>query len=110
MTYETDGLIMLILTFTKKNAERIISESIKILENSGIIAYPTESFYALGALATDKNAVKKLFELKKRPAEKPLPLIVGDRRALEIKKRHRFYQDVEEVRVLTRLALLFSPF
>jgi hypothetical protein len=31
-------------------------------------------------------------------------MLIGDRRALEIKKRHRFYQDVEEVRVLTRLA------
>lgn len=32
-------------------------------------------------------------------------LLIGDRRVLEIKKRHRFYQDVEEVRLLTRLAL-----
>jgi len=30
--------------------------------------------------------------------------LIGDRRALEVKKRHRFYQDVEEVRVLNRLA------
>lgn len=32
-------------------------------------------------------------------------MLIGDRRSLEIKKRHRFYQDVEEVRLLNRLAL-----
>ncbi len=50
----------------------------EILKGGGIIAYPTESFYALGVLATDEKALENLFLLKKRPAEKPLPLIVGD--------------------------------
>ena len=54
-----------------------------ILENRGIIAYSTESFYALGVPATDEKAVKRLYELKKRPLEKPLPIIVGDMDALE---------------------------
>jgi L-threonylcarbamoyladenylate synthase len=65
---------MLILSFRESNSERIIAESLNILKNGGVIAYPTESFYALGVLATDEIAVRKLFELKKRPAEKPLPI------------------------------------
>jgi L-threonylcarbamoyladenylate synthase len=68
---------MLILSFRESDSERIIAESLNILKNGGVIAYPTESFYALGVLATDEIAVRKLFELKKRPAEKPLPIIVG---------------------------------
>ncbi len=68
---------MLILSFQGSASERVIAESLNILKNSGVIAYPTESFYALGVLATDEIAIRKLFELKKRPAEKPLPIIVG---------------------------------
>ena len=71
-------LTMLLMPFTKKNSEIIFTKSSEILKNSGIIAYPTESFYALGVLATDKDAVEKLYKLKKRRAEKPLPIIVGD--------------------------------
>ncbi|MBI5098371.1 MAG: threonylcarbamoyl-AMP synthase [Nitrospirae bacterium] len=69
---------MLILSITEKNSDSILKKSSEILKSSGIIAYPTESFYALGVLATDEAAVRKLYDLKKRPADKPLPIIVGD--------------------------------
>jgi L-threonylcarbamoyladenylate synthase len=69
---------MLILPFIKKDSDRIFKKSSEILKSRGIIAYSTESFYALGVLATDEYALKKLFDLKQRPVEKPLPIIVGD--------------------------------
>lgn len=69
---------MPVLSFTKKECANIFTEASILLGKGGIIAYPTESFYALGVLATDETAVKKLFALKKRPADKPLPVIVGD--------------------------------
>ena len=71
-------LIVQILSLTENSADKIFSLASDILEKGGIIAYPTESFYALGVLAADEDAVRKLFELKKRQADKPLPLIVGD--------------------------------
>lgn len=71
-------LSMRVLPSTKKLPERIITEALKILKNNGIIAYPTESFYALGVLATNESAVKRLYELKKRPTGKAMPIIVGD--------------------------------
>ncbi len=71
------------MTLRKNFTDEIIAESLGILKNSGIIAYPTESFYALGVLATDEEAVRRLFELKERPALKPLPIIVGDIPTLE---------------------------
>lgn len=66
------------IIFKKNDTEKIMLASSEILLKGGVIAYPTESFYALGVLATDEAAVKRLFKLKDRPADKPLPLIVGD--------------------------------
>ncbi len=74
---------MLILSFEKNSPEKIKAESLKALQKGGIVAYATESFYALGVLATDEDAVKRLFDLKRRPAEKPLPIIVGDTGTLQ---------------------------
>ncbi|GMR05115.1 MAG: hypothetical protein BMS9Abin23_1051 [Thermodesulfobacteriota bacterium] len=53
--------------------------AIAILRNGGIVAYPTETFYGLGADPFNMDAVKRLFALKGRPPEKPLPLIIKDR-------------------------------
>ncbi len=74
--------IMLIIPYRDNTRDNIILESLNVLKKGGVIAYSTESFYALGVAATDENAVKKLFALKKRPADKALPLIVGDRYTL----------------------------
>ena len=73
---------MLTLLLKENNHSEVFAEALRILESGGIVAYPTESFYALGVIATDGNAVKRLFELKKRPVEKPLPIIVGDMETL----------------------------
>ncbi|MBL7032494.1 MAG: threonylcarbamoyl-AMP synthase [Nitrospira sp.] len=72
----------MIIPFNENSSAKIIADSIEIMKGGGVIAYPTESFYALGALATNEKALEKLFLLKKRPAEKPLPLIVGGPEAL----------------------------
>lgn len=74
--------MIMIIPFNENSSAKIIADSIEILKGGGIIAYPTESFYALGVLATDEKALKDLFLLKKRPIEKPLPLIVGGPEAL----------------------------
>ncbi len=44
----------------------------------GIIAYPTETTYGLGARYDDQKALQRLYELKKRPDDKTIPLIIGD--------------------------------
>jgi L-threonylcarbamoyladenylate synthase len=43
-----------------------------------VIAYPTETFYALGAAAFSRKAVERIFRLKRRDASKPLSFIVSD--------------------------------
>lgn len=73
---------MLILPYSHADTERIAAVSSDVLKHGGIIAYPTESFYALGVMATDEDAVRRLFELKKRLPDKPLPVIVNDIKVL----------------------------
>jgi len=72
-----------ILTLTGQTEQAVMEESMDTLRKGGIIAYPTESFYALGVNAIDEDAVRRVFELKGRPVDKPLPLIVGDMNVLK---------------------------
>ena len=44
--------------------EKIITRAVEILAGGGIIAYPTETFYGLGADATNKKAIEKIFTVK----------------------------------------------
>lgn len=50
---------------------------IRYLRKGGIIAYPTESCYGLGALPTHQKALSKIIRLKKRPQHKGL-IVIGD--------------------------------
>ena len=59
-----------------------------MLNNGGVIAYPTETFYALGARYDKKDALKKLYELKQRPEEKAMPLIIGGTEQLGLLASH----------------------
>ncbi len=49
-----------------------ISKAVKILNNEDIVAIPTETVYGLAANAYMNSAVKKIFNLKKRPKNNPL--------------------------------------
>ena len=53
------------------------------LKAGGLVAFPTETVYALGADATDENAVKKVFEVKGRPLDKPLIVAVSKKAAID---------------------------
>ncbi len=52
--------------------------AIEVLKEGGLVAYPTETFYALGADPFSGKAVKAIFALKGRPETSPIPLIIGD--------------------------------
>ena len=55
-----------------------VEEAAALLRRGGIIAYPTETFYGLGALATHAEALARLAAAKLRVHGKPLPLIAAD--------------------------------
>ena len=47
-----------------------------LVETGGLVAFPTESFYGLGADALDAGAIGRVFEVKGRPESKPLLVLV----------------------------------
>lgn len=53
-------------------------EIIKVLQNGGVIAYVTDTVWGLGCLPDNEKAVKKIYEIKKREAQKPLILMSND--------------------------------
>ncbi len=50
----------------------------QILKAGGIVAFPTDTVYGLGALYSDAGAVRKIFAAKGRPEEKPLSILVSE--------------------------------
>jgi L-threonylcarbamoyladenylate synthase len=59
------------LSFDANDAE-MISTAVSILRNGGLVAFPTETVYGLGADATNPAAVRRIFSAKQRPATNPL--------------------------------------
>jgi len=55
-----------------------IDKGIQILKRGGVIAFPTDTVYGLGADAFSPKAVERIYEIKKRPRHLPLPLLIGD--------------------------------
>jgi L-threonylcarbamoyladenylate synthase len=69
---------MRILKIDPKDMEKAIAEAAAVIKAGGVVAYPTETYYGLGADALDERAVRKVFRAKNRPPDKPLPVILSD--------------------------------
>ena len=54
-----------------------IDRAIGIVKNGGVIAYPTETVYGVGGLATDAGAISRIYEIKGRPLSQPLSIAVS---------------------------------
>lgn len=54
----------------------------KIIFGGGVVAFPTETIYGLGANAFDPEAVKKIFEYKGRPSSNPLIVHIGNKKQI----------------------------
>ena len=72
-----------------RELEARVREAAAVLRRGGLVAYPTETFYGLGALARDAAAVERLARAKGRPDGKPLPLLAADRGAVRGGRRPR---------------------
>jgi len=66
----------------KIDQELVESDKIKIiakvLQEEGIIAYPTDTFYGLGASCFSEKAIQRIYHLKKREPSKPISIIISD--------------------------------
>ena len=58
--------------------ETVYTRALEVLRLGGLVAFPTDTVYGLGALAFDGAAVDRLYAAKDRPAEKAIPVLLGD--------------------------------
>lgn len=49
----------------------------RMMADGGVIAYPTETVYGIGARATDTQAIRRVFSVKRRPESQPLSIAVS---------------------------------
>jgi L-threonylcarbamoyladenylate synthase len=59
------------------------SRALAVLKGGGLVAFPTDTVYGLGGLAFDAAAVGRIYEVKDRPVEKAIPVLIADRDDLE---------------------------
>ncbi len=79
-----------------------ISRALEILRKGGIVAFPTDTVYGLGALAFDNAAIESIYTAKDRPLEKAIPILIGDLSDLD-----RIGSDIPEMAL--RFAERFWP-
>ena len=66
-----------------KNHKGVVDTAIKTLKNGGLVIYPTETLYGIGADATNPKAIQKLSKYKNRPFGKPYSVAVANQEMAE---------------------------
>ena len=60
--------------------ENDIEKCLQVLNEGGLILYPTDTVWGIGCDATNEKAVEKIYALKKRTDEKAMIVLVADER------------------------------
>ncbi len=58
--------------------EQLVERGISILKQGGIVAFPTDTVYGLGAWISSEQAVERIYQVKGRPRNMALPLLLAD--------------------------------
>jgi L-threonylcarbamoyladenylate synthase len=72
----------LVLPFGPDMPDHVIGEADRVLGSGGVVAVPTETFYALAACPFDSGAVDRIRGIKGRDEGKPILVLIGERRQL----------------------------
>ena len=64
------------ITDPQKDIDKI-KEAAEVINNGGLVAFPTDTVYALGCDMNNEKALRKLFEVKQRPGDNPVSVLVG---------------------------------
>ena len=54
----------------------LLSRAASVIKDGGLVAFPTETFYGLGASALNEEAIKKIFKIKAREKFKPILILL----------------------------------
>ena len=69
---------MLLLINDENPQLRLIRKAVQILQNGGIIVYPTDTVYGIGCDLFNKRGIEKIYEIKQRSKKKPFSFICAD--------------------------------
>jgi L-threonylcarbamoyladenylate synthase len=84
------------------SSEETIPRALAVLSAGGLVAFPTDTVYGVGALAFDGKAIESIYTAKDRPVEKAIPILISDLSELE-----KVATDIPEVAL--KLASRFWP-
>ena len=74
----------MLLPINPKNPQpRLVQQVVELLENDGVIIYPTDTVYGLGCSIYSKKAMKRLHLIKKMDPKKPLTLICSNQTQIQ---------------------------
>lgn len=90
------------LVVTPSNQEETLSRAAEVLRRGGLVAFPTDTVYGIGALAFLEGAVERIFEAKIRDRGKAIPLLLS-----RMEELHRVVQTVPPA--AWRLAAAYWP-
>jgi L-threonylcarbamoyladenylate synthase len=88
--------------FLKMSTEEQVELAIEVLKEGGVVAFPTDTVYGIGANAFIEQAVAKIYQIKQRPRHLAMPLLISSKADLE-----RVARSVPEI--AWRLAERFLP-
>ena len=77
-----------------------LAQAAEFLRSGGALVFPTETFYGVGCLAANADAVARVYQLKRRPVHKPLPLLAAHAAQVD---------EVAELAAMPRGLLSFWP-
>ncbi len=63
--------------------KRGVTQAAQVILNGGVIVYPTETIYGLGANALEPRIVEKVYAIKERPKSNPILVLIPDKIALD---------------------------
>ncbi|MBI3341583.1 threonylcarbamoyl-AMP synthase [Candidatus Curtissbacteria bacterium] len=65
---------------SKSSAIKIAAD---ILKKGGIVIFPTDTVYGIGSISHEKESISKIYQIKSRPKNLPLPVLIADAKQLE---------------------------
>ena len=69
-----------------------VANALEVLQNGGIILYPTDTVWGIGCDASNEKAVAKIYELKKRAETKSMIVLVNGEKLM-----HNTFKEIPEV-------------
>ena len=65
-----------------------VAKAVRLLEEGGVVAFPTDTLYGLGADVFSLPALRRVFAIKGRPEDLALPVLLGNWEQLEMVAQH----------------------